>query len=153
MSVTYNEIQEIIFNNEFAELIPDGMILSEPVASKKNKKVIDNFFVMRRGGAFAVPVYKFGVCIKDKTIEYVEEYKEVNIPKAQKSEGLTLEEYREYTSLYGEVRGMFAGELPADKEKLGKYLTYFFKLVDKHLLAFYNELSPMFFVFLRESLL
>lgn len=150
MDVTYDNVQQLLCSDGFSDLVPEGVVLSQPVISKKESLIIDNFFVMTKVREGYHLIYKFGLNYNLKKLEYCERYpSQTKIAKVQPIEGLSLKDFQEYKKSYAYVRKMYAGLDQVNTDVLKNYLKFLIQLVSQELVVFYNDLSPDFFSWIK----
>lgn len=152
-----------LHQTEFGEMIMDGMTCSEPVMTRSEDGIIDNFFVYfisTGGGSFSGPVARIGLNAETGTLTYLERCMDrpMSQPPTAVIEAvprkLTQEQYQEYEDLYPLVREFAYQEHCTDEEKetLGRYDRALKAVVNPALYPFYREMAPAFFEWMAEQL-
>lgn len=150
--VSYKDIKNLLYSEEFSYLIPDGFVLSQPIIGKSNRDIIDNFFVMTKTQNICKPIYRFTLDYPNKKIIYFAEYPEIELPKQIKTQdGLNIKEFLEYQELFSTIRQMYADNIQKDRKIICRYTFLLLKLIPRYLSGYYNELSPKFFSWLKEN--
>lgn len=151
MGLSYEETKKILHSEEFMQLIPDGFVLSQPILSVIENRVVDNYFVMSKKDGICNPLYKFGICFDDRELMYFAQYNNVVLPnQVTKQAGVDINQYLRYQELYGIIRTMFIDNTKIDRHLISEYLSLLIKLVPRYLINFYNDLSPEFFIWAKK---
>lgn len=144
------------------ELIMDGMGHSEPILSKKNGKLIDNFliyFANFEEKLVSGPVAHIGLNADSQCIEYVIPCNESMFSLMPQSlmnvsePNFTKEEYEEYEESYQAMRSIAYKSNCSDIEK-NVILSYFQSLkriVAPEMLKLYEEMVPEFFAWIKKE--
>lgn len=150
--MNYDEIKRMLSEDGLCRLIPDGLILSEPIWGIEDDLPVVNFFVMSRYQQKRHPLYKFSLSVEKKQLITFSEY--TNSARFDNSHeiGLTMEEFIKYKDLFQEVGDMYYSLKSVDSEILCEYMKLLFKLVPHSLINHYNDLSPHFFAWIRETI-
>lgn len=147
------EIKSIIFKTDCADCIYEGLHRSEPIITKDEKGLIDNYFIYARNdeaSKFSKPMLAFGIYSDlEKTA-----YKKYNLDFEDKvyclSDGTRKPEfddaYDRYTELYPQVRVCAYFEC-SDEQKMivREYLKSLETISGSVLWGFYQKLWPSFF--------
>ena len=72
--MNYDEIKRMLSKENLCRLIPDGLILSEPILGIGDDLPVVNFFVMSRSQQKYHPLYKFSLSVEKKQLVTFSEY-------------------------------------------------------------------------------
>lgn len=149
----YDELMLLLNSEDFFELVPDGLCVSQPIPRNINGDIVDCFFVSSKSDNELTPAYKFGISFNKKELVFFNKYAKSNSQEkgSNNAIGLDLDDFDLYKNLYSNVRGMYKGEAATDKVVILNYIKLFFRIISPSLLPYYNDLSPEFFQFLNEA--
>ena len=150
--MNYDEIKRMLSEEDLCRLIPDGLILSEPIWGIEDSLPVVNFFVMSRCQQKRHPLYKFSLSVKKKQIVMFSEYTNSAYYDNDNITGLTIEDFSQYKDLFQKTGDMYYGMTRIDPEILCEYMKLLLKLVPYSLMNHYNDLSPNFFAWIREKI-
>ena len=150
--MNYDEIKRMLSEDGLCKLIPDGLILSEPIWGIEDNLPVVNFFVMSRYQQKRHPLYKFSLSVEKKQIVTFSEYTNSAYYNNDNITGLTIEDFSQYKDLFQKTGDMYYGMTRVDPEILCEYMKLLLKLVPYSLMNHYNDLSPHFFAWVREKI-
>ena len=150
--MNYDEIKRMLSEDGLCKLIPDGLILSEPIWGIEDDLPVVNFFVMSRYQQKRHPLYKFSLSVEKKQLITFSEYTNSACYGNDNIIGLTIEEFIQYKDLFQKTGDMYYGMIKAKPEILCEYMKLLLKLVPPSLVNHYNDLSPHFFAWVRETI-
>ncbi len=150
--ISYDEIQRILCGENFCRLIPDGLVLSEPIWGVKDGLNIVNFFVTSKLNHIYNPLYKFSICIDSTELVSFSEYVNPQLNECKNKIGMNLEEYEKYKKQFSAVGDMYFGIQEVNSELICDYVANLFKLMPDSLMPYYNELSIDFFEWVKENI-
>ena len=90
--MNYDEIKRMLSEDGLCKLIPDGLILSEPIWGIEDDLPVVNFFVMSRYQQKRHPLYKFSLSVEKKQLVTFSEYSNSVYCDNEHTIGLTIEE-------------------------------------------------------------
>lgn len=151
--IGYDEIQKILCSENFCKLIPDGLILSEPILGINDELKTVNFFVASKHNDIYNPLYKFSICLDSKELISFSEYISPNLKECEKQIGMNLEEYENYKELFLSVENMYYGIQDVNSDIICDYIANLYKLIPSSLIPYYNELSIGFFEWVKEKIM
>jgi hypothetical protein len=153
------EIKAVIFKTDCKDLICEGLCCSEPIITKDENGLIDNYFIYacdKKGTKYSKPLAAFGVYSEEGKTAYKKvsldfedrEYcddnpaNDIEVSKA----------YDSYVALYPQVRNLVYTECDdTQKKMLAEYVTALKTISGSVLWEFYNKLSPMFFEWVKRQ--
>ena len=91
--MNYDEIKRMLSKENLCRLIPDGLILSEPILGIGDDLPVVNFFVMSRSQQKYHPLYKFSLSVEKKQLVTFSEYSNSVYCDNKHTIGLTIEEF------------------------------------------------------------
>lgn len=150
--MNYDEIKRMLSKENLCRLIPDGLILSEPILGIADDLPVVNFFVMSRSQQKYHPLYKFSLSVEKKQLVTFSEYTNSVYCDNEHAIGLTIEEFIQYKDLFQKTGDMYYDKARVDSEILCEYMKLLLKLVPYSLMSYYNDLSPDFFAWVREAI-
>lgn len=150
--MNYDEIKRMLSKENLCRMIPDGLILSEPILGIGDDLPVVNFFVMSRSQQKYHPLYKFSLSVEKKQIVTFSEYTNSAYYDNDNITGLTIEDFSQYKDLFQKTGDMYYGMTRVDPEILCEYMELLLKLVPYSLMNHYNDLSPHFFAWVREKI-
>lgn len=157
------QVKALLHQTKCGEMFIDGMGCSEPILTKDETGIIDNFFVYlidEHEEVTTGPLARIGLYAESGTLAYLTSADEhpfsilptstihVNFPT------VSFDDYDSYSVLYAEVRKyVFKRDCTvAEKSVLLKYLTALRNISSDSLFPFYEELAPSFFEWSRREL-
>lgn len=157
------QVKALLHQTKCGEMFMDGMGCSEPILTKDDTGLIDNFFVYlidKRAGTASGPLARMGIHAESGALAYLTSADEQpfsvlpgnTIPV--NSSAVSNKDYENYSALYAEVR-KFAFKrncTTAEKTVLSNYLTALRSVVSDSLYPFYEELAPAFFEWSKHEL-
>lgn len=153
MSVTYDDVYNFLYSEKFSELVPDSYALSQPILSKKNGNIVDNFFVSYKKEGHYFPIYKFGIDVEAEMLIYIQKYDtDLHTGDISNPIGLNKDEYLRYQALYEHIRKMYAFSEKIETDTIVEYSILLLKFIPNDLINYYNDLSHDFFDFLMNKL-
>lgn len=150
--MNYDEIKRMLSEDGLCKLIPDGLILSEPIWGIEDDLPVVNFFVMSRYQQKRHLLYKFSLSVEKKQLVTFSEYSNSVYCDNEHTIGLTIEEFIQYKDLFQKTGDMYYDKARVDSEILCEYMKLLLKLVPYSLMSYYNDLSPDFFAWVRETI-
>ena len=150
--MNYDEIKRMLSEDGLCKLIPDGLILSEPIWGIEDDLPVVNFFVMSRYQQKRHPLYKFSLSVEKKQLVTFSKYSNSVYCDNEHTIGLTIEEFIQYKDLFQKTGDMYYDKARVDSEILCEYMKLLLKLVPYSLMSYYNDLSPDFFAWVRETI-
>ena len=157
------QVKALLHQTKCGEMFMDGMGCSEPVLTKDDTGLIDNFFVYlidNRAGTASGPLARMGLHAESGALAYLASADERPfsvLPSSTipvNSSVVSNKDYGNYSALYAEVR-KFAFKrncTTTEKTALSNYLTALRNVVSDSLYPFYEELAPAFFEWSRHEL-
>lgn len=157
------QVKALLHQTKCGEMFMDGMGCSEPVLTKDDTGLIDNFFVYlidKRAGTASGPLARMGLHAESGALAYLASADERPfsvLPSSTipvNSSVVSNKDYGNYSALYAEVR-KFAFKrncTTTEKTALSNYLTALRNVVSDSLYPFYEELAPAFFEWSRHEL-
>ena len=165
------QVESCLMSTEFGERIVEGMSISEPLLTKDEDELIDNFFVYFAYGfthdhpsysGYSGPAGRVSINAETCTLKDLVPGRDKPFSKSPSD---TIEakmdfasqngaDYARYSELYPQVREFAFKEDCSETERqiLQDYHDSFLKIVDSALLPFYKELAPSFFVWVEDTL-
>lgn len=153
------EIKAVIFKSDCKDFICEGLCCSEPIITKDENGLIDNYFIYacdNKGTKYSKPLAAFGIYSEDgKTA-----YKNVSLDFADieycdnnpADEKEVLKAYDSYVDLYPQIRNIAYTECDDTQKKLlAEYVTALKTFSGPVLWEFYRKLSPMFFEWAQQQ--
>ena len=98
------------------------------------------------------PLYKFSLSVEKKQLVTFSEYSNSVYCDNEHTIGLTIEEFIQYKDLFQKTGDMYYDKARVDSEILCEYMKLLLKLVPYSLMSYYNDLSPDFFAWVRETI-
>ena len=149
--ISLMESKARIFRTEYKNLMYDGMCCSEPILTKGDKGLIDNFFVYssnQEGTTFSSPRSVFGIYAEAGTAAYRME--EIPIERGLYSTDAPVdapnETYERYVSLYPVIREIAFTECDTEgREHLRQYMHDLEMISGPVIWGFARKLFPTFF--------
>lgn len=157
------QVKGILHQSECGEMFLDGMGCSEPVLTKTERGLIDNFFVYlvnKKEALYSGPIARMGLQADSGTAVYIiscdEEPLSVLPTETIKAAShiIPQREYEKYSALYGKMRS-FAFKTPcsdSERQVLSAYMNSLKNIVNKALFPFYKEIAPSFFTWANNEL-
>lgn len=157
------QVKALLHQTKCGEMFMDGMGCSEPILTKDDTGLIDNFFVYlidKRAGTASGPLARMGIHAESGALAYLTSADEQPfsvLPSSTipvNSSVVSNKDYENYSALYAEVR-KFAFKrncTTAEKTVLSNYLTALRSVVSDSLYPFYEELAPAFFEWSKHEL-
>lgn len=153
-------VKAIISLTECYKYISCGAYCSEPIMTKDNKGIIDNYFIFGRSADLSileVPDICFGIYSEEKEVAYVnksvsEMFEEKKIPESFDDLGSMRASYTKYVELYPEIRAMIKGEKNKEKDIINQYLFYLKNISGNALYRIYEKMYPGFFLWAQENI-
>ena len=153
------EIKAVIFKTDCKDFICDGLCCSEPIITKDENGLIDNYFIYAcdsKGTKFSKPLAAFGVysdagktAYKNVSLDFADIDYCTNNP-TNDEEALTA--YDSYIGLYPQIRELVYKDCDEGQKKLlVEYMNALKTFSGPVLWAFYNKLSPMFFEWAQQQ--
>lgn len=152
MNKSYDEVQKSLTAEELCRLIPDGLMISEPIFGKEKSLPVVNYFVASNSRQGCHPLYKFSVSVDENKLLTFSRYTNGDYIDGNDVVGLTVEEFNKYKRLFEEVGNMYYNQNPSETEKICRYTELLLKLIPYSLLNYYNDLSPDFFGWVRDAI-
>jgi len=154
------EVKSIIFQTECKELIREGLSCSEPVMTRDETGLIDNYFIYACNEdetQFSKPITIFGVYSDLKRKAYSVDkvdFEDKVYKVAEKSEdSAVLSAYNIYSAEYLKVRDFaFCDCNEEQRGSLKRYMDTFRLVSGSVLWHFYQQLFPSFFTWANEQL-
>lgn len=157
------QVKALLHQTKCGEMFMDGMGCSEPVLTKDDTGLIDNFFVYlidKRAGTASGPLARMGLHAESGALAYLTSADERpfsvlpgdTVPV--NAHAVLNKDYENYSALYTEVREFAFKEncTTAEKIALSNYLAALKSVVSDSLYPFYGELAPTFFEWARHEL-
>ena len=156
------QVKSILHQTEVGELLTDGMGCSEPILSKKEEKIIDNFFVYfanKNTHTVSGPVARIGLQADNCTIDYLiscDEQPFSFMPKDTmqiKYPTLTLQNYEKYEMCYSKMRTVaFKNNCTKfEKKAIADYMAAFKAVIAPEMQKLYEEMVPSFFEWVKRE--
>ena len=155
------QVRRALFQSECRKYIKEGMSLSEPIPSKCDDGIIDNYFLYYEDleeHIISGPTSAFGINSETRTMVYVKTASECQFPIGIDQE-IVVEKnlldiqkfYEKYYAMYETTREIvFCEDCTKDqKDMLADYYMNFSMMFDKRVLALYKALSPEYFQWLE----
>lgn len=148
--MTLKEIKNSVFLTECKDFILFGYSYSEPIMTKDNNGIVDNYLVFTvdfDNGNVDEPNAVFGIYTETLQVAYK---KTIVFTKQQESFensiDATKEDYQKYESLFFKVREFVFCECNAEQKKiLGEYVSLLGKISGNGLMDLYKKHFPSFF--------
>lgn len=162
--MTLYEVKKVIFRTECENLLFDGLCCSEPIMTKDNKGIVDNYFVYgldRDNKSYSGVIVKFGIYSDSITVAYIDKDIKSKVRKgendyfpAQNWGCYDNIAYEKYVNTFSEVRDfVFEKTLNHEqKERLRTYIDSLKCIVDDSLWDIYISLNPLFYEWVNETL-
>lgn len=152
-------VKALLHQTEFGELVVDGMGCSEPVLSRKQGVLIDNFFVYladKEAGKVSGPIARVGLCAETGKLDYLISCEEqpFSVGPAdiidQAYPMFSRDEYMRYASLYAEIREIAFKENCTESERraIRDYYAAWKAVISPSLRGLYEELAPSYFAWM-----
>lgn len=157
------QVKALLHQTKCGEMFMDGMGCSEPILTKNDTGLIDNFFVYlidKRAGTASGPLARMGLHAESGALAYLYSADEqpfsvlpANTIPVNLSD-VSNKEYETYSALYAEVRKFAFKRNCTDAEKitLSNYLIALKRVVSASIYPFYEELAPAFFKWSKQEL-
>lgn len=149
--MTLNEVKRVIMKTECKMFLCDGLTCSEPMLSRGEKGLIDNFFIYssnREKTEFSKPIIIFGIYADLCDVAYIKECSEDNtLTKCSKliEDEALFECFRKYSDLYPDVRKVaFTKCKSDDKKKVLEYYKSFKNITNAVIWEYYKHIAPEF---------
>lgn len=147
------EIKSKIFLTDAKNYLYDGMCISEPIMTKQNDQIIDNFFIYACDDTrtnFTRPLLCFGINSEKNTLIYVNQEiqmtEETFCCKSHNTIDTINRNYKQYSKIYPLVREFAYKDCNTEQAQLlQEYLDKLFIISGDVLWEFYNKLFPSFF--------
>ena len=154
------QVKNTLHGTVVGALLSDGMGCSEPVLLLKDGKLIDNFFVYmanRKACLVSGPVGIIGLQAETENVEYLRNCEKIPFSLGPKETmrvtypDFQPEDYRRYCTLYGQMRNIAYKSNCTESEKqiIADYVAAFKKIVAPEMIRIYEEVTPSFFVWVR----
>lgn len=150
MIKSYADIQKGLTTEENCRLIPDGLMISEPILGKEKSLPVVNYLVATKSQQGYHLLYKFSLSIDENKLLTFSKYTDDAYIDKDDVIGLTVEEFNQYKKLFEETENMYYDQIPLEPEKICRYMQLLLKLIPYSLLNYYNDLSPEFFGWARD---
>lgn len=156
---TLKEVKTKIFKTECRDFICEGLCCSEPVLSKDEHGIVDNYFIYACNDdatIFSKPLVLFGVYSETETVAYVMktldmEDKEYKAPRIKVNEEIHTV-YNRYSELYPQIRDFAFEDCNVNqKDMLKEYVQSLEKISGTVLYGFYQTLIPQFFDWVKNQ--
>lgn len=153
------EIKAVIFKTDCKDFICDGLCCSEPIITKDENGLIDNYFIYacdRKGIEYSKPLVTFGVysdvgktAYKNPSPKFEDiDYRDTNPTNEQEA----LNAYDSYVGLYPQIRGIVFTECNENQKRLiTEYVSALKAFSGSVLWEYYQKLSPMFFEWVQQQ--
>lgn len=156
VNIELTQVINILHRTVGSKLIMDGMGCSEPILSKRNGKLIDNFLIYFSNfeeNLVSGPVAHIGLDADSQCVEYVISCDEGLFSLSSQSlmnvsePDFTKEDYEEYGKCYKAMRCIAYKSSCSDGEKniILSYFRSLKKIVAPEMLKLYKEMVPEFF--------
>lgn len=156
------KVKSLLLQTECGALLLDGMGCSEPVLTREDGRLIDNFFVYltdRNSNTASGPLARIGLNADSGTLAYLVHatQKPFSLPPDRcirvERPTYSVEEFEEYSKLYAQLREFaFKDRCTVDERgSLRKYLSALRHIVGPSMFGFYEELAPSFFQWVRQE--
>lgn len=158
------QVKNALFQTECAECVRDGMCCSEPLMTRDEKGIIDNYFIYGENSerkSYSGPLVSFGVYSEAKKAAYIDYGQKKWFFRSSEDEiqAATWDRYDEeaysrYLAAFPQVREfLFEKDCTHEqKEILRTYIKALRRLTDDALWPMYRELAPEFFKWARACL-
>lgn len=159
--MTLEQVKATVTDLDLRDVLKEGLCLSEPILSRTEDLVIDNFFtygIDYEEKAYTQPLKQFGIDAQNKQVLYVKEYSscksELIIVPAASWDSYDPGSYSAYSELYGKVRNVFGqiSMIASEKSLLVDYCNALKHQVDEGMWPFYINLYPGFFEWIKENI-
>lgn len=149
--MTLNEVKRTIMKTECKMFLCDGLTCSEPMLTRDEKGLIDNFFIYssnREKTEFSKPIIIFGIYAELCEIAYIKECPEnrnmIKGIKLVENDSL-FDSFRRYSEIYPYVREVaFTDCNENDKKKVLEYYDCFKSITNNVVWNYYKEVAPQF---------
>lgn len=155
------EIKAKIFTTDCKDFICEGLYCSEPIPTKDDRGIIDNYFVYacnQEGTEFSRPLVVFGIYSEKGTSAYSRMGDEIDIEdkiytaKAVVESEELLKIYARYEELYPIVREFSYRDCDKNqKQLLSDYMSALYVISGDVLWNFYHCVAPAFFEWANEQ--
>ncbi len=158
------QVKSILHQSDVGELLTDGMGCSEPILSKEDGELIDNFFVYlanKKNLTISGPIARIGLNADRAMLLHLTPCEETPFSVGPKDTiqitypTYSAQDYENYAHLYSQIRriAFSSGCTAAEKKIVAEYLTAWKRITAPEITKLYEELSPSFFEWAwRESL-
>ena len=158
--MTIKEVKSRIFETECGEKIREGLFCSEPILTIGKKGLIDNYFIYGRDAKrkhYTRPKSFFGIYTETSEVAYLDKDIEFEEKDYSLSEEVNIEEcyeaYDKYVEVYPRIREIAYHDCDDDSKRLlFEYIRSLRQFSGEILFAFYNELYPTFFEWIKEQI-
>ena len=150
------QVKGILHQSECGEMFLDGMGCSEPILTKTENGLVDNFFVYlanKKEATYSAPIARISLQAENGSIIKIVSCNDdpFSIPPTETIKANPFipseQDYKEYSALYAKIRSI-AFKTPcssSEQQTISAYLDSLEKVVNKSLFPFYKELAPTFF--------
>lgn len=150
------QVKSILHQSECGEMFLDGMGCSEPILTKTESGLVDNFFVYladKKGANYSAPIAKISLQAETGSIIRIASCNDepFSVPPTETIKADSFipseQDYKEYSALYAKMRSIAFKTTCSSSEQqvISAYLDLLEKVVNKSLFPFYKELAPSFF--------
>lgn len=150
------QVKSVLHQSECGEMLLDGMGCSEPILTKTENGLADNFFVYlanKKESIYSGPIAKISLLADSGSIIKIVSCNDepFSVPPTETIKTNPFlpseQDYKEYSALYAKMRSI-AFKIPcssSEQQVLSAYMDSLEKVVNKSLFPFYKELAPAFF--------
>lgn len=150
------QVKSILHQSKCGEMFLDGMGCSEPILTKTEHGLVDNFFVYlanKKEATYSAPIAIISLQAETGTIIKMVSCNDepFSVPPTETIKADSFipseQDYKEYSALYAKIRSI-AFKTPcssSERQVISAYLESLEKVVNKSLFPFYKELAPAFF--------
>lgn len=159
--ISLKEIKAKIFTTDCKDFICEGLYCSEPIPTRDDRGIIDNYFVYacnQDGTEFSRPLVIFGIYSEKGISAYAKMDDEINMEdkiytaKAVIEDAELLKTYARYEELYPIVREFSYCDCDKNqKQLLSDYMTALHVISGEVLWDFYHFVAPAFFKWANEQ--
>jgi len=154
-----NQVKNVIAKTNCVDYIFSASYCSEPIMSKdSNGILIDNYVVFSRNEDYtqiSSPQCIFGIYSEKEKVAYIDDtiskkYSEQLYQENFCDEKLMVDARKQYIDLFPIVRRMYQFNSDIDISEVSKYVESLKCISGDTLFAFYNQLFPSFFEWIKE---
>lgn len=154
-----NQVKNVIAKTNCVDYIYSASFCSEPIMSKdSNGKLIDNYVIFYRNEdctQISSPQCIFGIYSEKEEVTYIDDtisqkYSEQLYQEKFCDEKLMIDARKQYIDLFPIVRRMYQFNCDIDCNVVSKYVESLKCISGDTLFAFYNQLFPSFFEWIKE---